>query len=47
MSLREYKVTVNGQTFTMLLDDDDARAYGERAVLVETPASPSRTPRRK
>lgn len=47
MSLREYKVTVDSLTFTMLLDDDDARAYGERAVLVETPVPPSRGSRRK
>lgn len=40
--LREYEVTINGNTTTMQLSDDDAKAYGDAATPVgskaDTPA---------
>jgi len=32
--LREYEVTINGNTTTMQLSDDDAKAYGDAATPV-------------
>lgn len=44
--MKEYTVVINGVEHTMQLDDDDAKAYGEREgveVKAATPQNKSRS----
>ena len=41
MALKEYEVPgVSGRTITVLLDDETAERYGDRAKLVQAKAAP-------
>lgn len=47
--LKKYRLTLGAVEHTVLLSDDDAARYGDRAVLVKqaAPANKKRTPANK
>lgn len=47
MELAQYEVTIHGLTYTMQLDGEGAREYGDRAVPVSVPSAPVRVVKRK